>query len=404
MDRIIILAAGLSSRFWPLALDSHKSFYKLGNGKTIIEETVLGLLDYAKEIDIVVSPKDLDNAKRIFNNSKIKIFVQENPDGEGDAVLQVFKTSKASGKFFLTTGDKINASKILETLGKQDQAIALRKTDNPSLYGIVELDSLQNILSVVEKPSKESAPSDYKIVSAYLLDGLFMDNLKKYKDHYSLELALNDYVKENRVKGVFIDDIEEISLKFPWDLLNINKIIQNRKDFKFIDKSALISKTAVIEGNVYVGENAKVMDFVKIKGPVFIGEGVIVGDHSLVRDNSFMDKNVVVGAGSEVKNSILYQGVHIHRTFVGDSVVDSNVRIGAGTVIANKRIDRTKVKSFVKGKKVLTNLDSFGAIIGANTKIGINSSIMPGVKIGKNAQIWPVSLVLKDVEDNAVFK
>ncbi|MEK7551126.1 MAG: sugar phosphate nucleotidyltransferase [Patescibacteria group bacterium] len=407
MNKIIILAAGASSRFWPLSNQSHKTFYKCGLGKAIIEETVSSLLTLKpKEIDIVVSPKDLEKAKLIFKAYKnIKFFVQEKPIGEGDAILKVFKDVSYKGTFFLTTGDKINALEIFKLLSKEKQAVAIRQTDTPQFFGIADLDNDGNIINITEKPLVENNSSNNRITSGYLLDSSFIDILKSFSnDHYGLEKALNTYIKKTKVKGVFVDKLEDVKLKFSWDLLSINKQIQNKKNFKYIEKSAKIAKTAVIEGSVYIGKNVVIMDFVSIVGPVYIGDNSIIGTHSLIRQNVFIDENVLVGAGSEVKNSIIYSGSSLHRNYIGDSILEKDVKIGAGTVIANRRNDRREIKTLVKEEKILTGLTSFGSVMGTGVRVGINSSIMPGVKIGSNAHIWPQSLVLKDVLDDGVFK
>lgn len=404
MDRIVILSAGASSRFWPLTSTHHKAFYKVGIGKTIIEETVDGLLEQAKEIDIVVGPRDLERAKSIFKDNKVKIFVLETPTGGGNAILKALGDDY-SGNFFVTTGDKIYAGKILKKLKREKEAIALRKTDLPQHYGIVELDSENNIKSVVEKPEPGTESTNNKITSCYLLNSSFLPLLEKLKsEHYSLELGLNEYVKSNKVKGVFIDNVPDTRLKFPWDLLDLNQKIIAVKDMKFVDKTAQISKTAIIDGPVYIGKNAKILDFVKIIGPAYIGENALIGDFCLVRKNSFVDKNVVIGSYSEIKNSIIYEGTTVHRNYIGDSVMDENSKIGAGTILANRRNDRGEIKSVIKGEKISTGLDFLGAFIGAGAKTGANVAVMPGVKIGKNANIWPGKIVLEDVGDEETLK
>lgn len=407
MNKIIILAAGASSRFWPLSTQSHKAFYKCGLGKAIIEETVSSLLTLKpKEIDIVVSPRDFEKAKQLFIKHKnIKFFVQEKATGEGEALLEVFKNDDFKGSFFLTTGDKINALDILKLLQKEKQAIALRQTNTPQFFGIAALDNEGNIIKIVEKPAKEESLTSNRVTSGYLLDAKFIDVLKSVlSSHYSLEDALNTYVQKTKVKGVFVDKIEDIKLKFSWDLLSINRQIQNKKAFKHIEKSAKIAKTAVINGSVYIGKNVVIMDFVSIVGPVYIGDNSIIGTHSLVRQNVFIDENVLIGSGSEVKNSIIYSGSSLHRNYIGDSILEKDVKIGAGTVVANRRNDRREIKTLVKEEKTLTGLTSFGSVMGTGVRVGINSSIMPGVKIGLNAHIWPASLVLKDVLDDGVCK
>ena len=368
MDRIVILSAGESSRFWPLASTHHKAFYRVGIGKTIIEETVSGILeefDSVSEISIVVAPRDLDLAAKLFSdNDKVKVYLQEEPNGEGQALLKALEND-FSGKFMLTTGDKINAGKILRKIASEGESIALRKTDNPKHYGIVELEG-DKIKSVTEKPEEGKAVSNYKITSAYLLNSSFLPFVGKLsEEHYSLELALNEYVKTNEVKGVFVDEIEDTRLKFPWDLLDINQKIQARRVMQFIDETAQIAKTSVIDGPVYLDKNARILDFVKIVGPAYIGENALIGDFALVRKNSFVDKNVIIGSYSEIKNSIIYSGTTVHRNYIGDSVMDENSKIGAGTILANRRNDRGEIKSMVKGELISSGLNFLGAFIGA---------------------------------------
>ena len=377
-------------------------------GKTILEETISGLLRFSKnisEISLVIAPRDLDRAKELFGKEeKVRIYIQEEPNGAGQGLLKVFNKN-FSGSFFLTTGDKINAAQILEKLKGEDQAVAIRKTDEPEHFGIVELDSKKNITSVIEKPAKGKEPSSYKITSAYLLDSTFLKTLSKFeKEHYSLEAALNKYVKENQVKGVFVDDVPDTRLKFPWDLLDINQKLQGARRSHFVHDLAQISKTAVIEGPVYIDKNARIADFVKIVGPVYIGPNAVIGDFSLVRNGSFIDQGAVIGAHSEIKNSIVYQGASVHRSYIGDSVIDSGARIGGGVVFANKRYDREVVKSVIKGEKLSTGLKAFGAVLGFSSSVGTNATLMPGVKIGNKAIVWPGKVVLEDLKDDQTLK
>ncbi len=77
--------------------------------------------------------------------------------------------------------------------------------------------------------------------------------------------------------------------------------------------------------------------------------------------------------------------------------------VGAGTVTGNVRLDRGAIQAIVKEKKVGTDLKSLGAIVGKNTKIGINVSLMPGILIGSDCVIGPHTLVAENVPDNTSF-
>jgi bifunctional UDP-N-acetylglucosamine pyrophosphorylase/glucosamine-1-phosphate N-acetyltransferase len=383
--KAIVLAAGASTRFWPLASLHHKSFYKAAGGKTVIEYTVSGLIPKMEEVVIVVGPKDEDRAKSLFSDeSKVKIKVLETPSGGGNAILK--GVDESDERFFVTWAEKVFAGKIFDLLSKDDEALAIRKTDNPQNFGIV---SLENgfVTGLVEKPKREETPSEFKVTAGYLLNSKIVSLLQKNSsDHYSLEKSLDEYCRKNKVKGVDVSEVEDTSLHFPWDLIDLNHKLMTEEKMSFIHPTAKVADSAVL------------------KPPLYIGENSVVGDFALVRDCVFIDSNVNVGAHSEVKNSLIYDGATMHRDYVGDSIIDSGSKLGAGVILANKRYDRGIVKSVIKGEKILTGKKALGAIIGKDANIGVNASVMPGVKIGNKSIVGPGKVQLEDVPDGETSK
>ena len=114
----------------------------------------------------------------------------------------------------------------------------------------------------------------------------------------------------------------------------------------------------------------------------------------------------MIGAMAEVTRSIFQADCHTHSGYFGDSIFGKGCKIGAGTVTANIRIDRGEVNTKLKIKntklKINTGLKKLGAIVGENTKIGINVSLMPGVLIGSDCVIGPGTLVFENVKDNTI--
>lgn len=387
MQKVIVLAAGASSRFWPLASTHHKSFYKVGSGKTVIEYTVAGLLENAEEIDIVVGSRDEGRAKDLFKDeARIKIRVLESPTGGGNAILKAID-EKNGGKFFVTWAEKVHAGQLLKLLLNEEEAIAVRRTEQPENFGIVTLDSEDFVTGLVEKPKREEAPSEYKVTGAYLLDSAIIPLLKKNSaEHYSLEKSLDEYFKSHKVKGVNVEEVEDTGLRFPWDLIDLSKKLMEEEKVAFVHPSAKVSDSAVL------------------KPPYYIGEEAVVGDFALVRDCVYIGTNAKVGAHSEVKNSLIYEEATIHRAYVGDSVIDGGGKLGAGVVLANKRYDRGIVKSLIKGEKMETGKKALGAIIGREANIGVNASIMPGAKIGNKSIVWPGKFQVEDVPDGETSK
>jgi bifunctional UDP-N-acetylglucosamine pyrophosphorylase/glucosamine-1-phosphate N-acetyltransferase len=412
MDQAVILAAGESSRFWPLNY-RHKSLFYL-MGKPIIYWNLKGAEEVGiKKVIIVQSPKkDVEEELKKFKFKKIKIkyVIQPKPLSTGNALWQARNFLK--GYFFVLNADVLNSKEILKEMLKKIKkekkpCLAGQKTKTPRLFGMMELKG-DRILKIIEKPKKGKEPSDIKVVGVYYLEPKYFYYYQKLKKNpHDLEDALSEYMKENEVKMALIKKKEEDTpafLKYPWHLFSLLKYLFDNFLKEKVEKTAKISKNVIIDGKVYVGKNAKILEGAIIKGPCYIGDGCLVGNNSLVRDYTDLEENVVIGAFCEVARSIFQKGVTTHSGYFGDSIVGEGTKIGAGTITSNVRLDRGEIFSEVKGEKINTGLKSFGAVIGKNTFIGTKVNIMPGKFIGSNCIIFPNSLIKENIKDNTILK
>ncbi len=423
----VILAAGESSRFWPLNYQ-HKTLLKIMGG-SLICYTIEGLRKAGiKEIIIIQSPQkdieeELKNYK--FPNLKIKYVIQPEPKGMGDAIWQIRNLIKE--RFLVLNAGRVDGGEIIQNSKSKIQnynskfksVLFGQKTENPQLFGIAKLEG-DRVLGIVEKPKRGKEPSDIKIVGVYLLEPGFFNVYQRVKKHkYNFEDALSVYIKQNYVKLVILKKTEKEtpSLKYPWHLFEFNKYLMDKYLKTKIDKTAKIAKNVIIKGDVYIGKNTKVFEGAVIKGPCYIGDNCVIGNNSLIREYSNLENNVLIGAFAEVARSIFQERVHCHSGYFGDSIFGENCNIGAGAITANVRLDRGEIKTKITPKKSLqdltgqeneklkieTGLKSLGAIVGENTKIGVHASFMPGVLIGSDCQISPNSVVFENVEDNTNF-
>lgn len=397
----VILAAGESSRFWPLN-SKHKSLLKI-MGRSLIGHTVENLKKASvKDIIIVKSPKE--NLEEELGDI-IRYVVQSKPKGMGDALWQVKKFIK--GPFFVLNAGRVDVADIISNLKTQELPPLLfgQKTKILEFFGVMKLKG-SRVVGIVEKP-KANPPSNIKVVGVYFLEPGFFKYYQKTKKHqYDFEDALSLYMKENEVRVRILKTEQEIpSLKYPWHLLEMNKYLMERYLKTEIKKSAKIAKSAAIEGNVYIGENTKVFEGAVIRGPCFIGPNCVIGNNALVRDYTNLEEGVVIGAHAEVTRCIFQKNSHVHSGYFGDTILGENCRVGAGTVTANVRLDRGPVfaKASTGKEKIGTGMTSLGAIIGNNTHIGINVSLMPGVLIGSNCAVGPGSVVFENIEDNTTL-
>ena len=403
----VILAAGESSRFWPLN-KKNKSLIKI-MGRPLVWYTIESLKSAGiKDLIIVQGPKkdieeELDKCNLGIN---IRYVIQGNPKGMGDALFQA--KDSLQEQFFLLdvarfdVGDYIKP--ILEKHKSSNAKMVLlgAKTDNPQVYGIFDLEE-DKVKGITEKPEKGEEPSDIKVVGIYFLPKEIIDYYQRVpEDMYAFEDALSLYAKEKDVRWILTEE-KTPSFKYPWHLFEVAKSLMDRYLESKVSKTANVAKSAVIEGKVFIGENVKIFENAVIKGPCYIGDDCTVGNGTLIRDYSNLERKTLIGALAEVTRSIFQEGVHIHSGYFGDSIFGKGCRVGAGTVTANVRIDRGEVGTIVKGEKIATGTDSLGVIVGENTKIGINCSLMPGRFIGSNCIIGPHSVVFENIEDNLTY-
>jgi len=405
----VILAAGESSRFWPLN-QRHKALIKI-MGKPLIWYTIESLGKAGiKEVIIVQSPKkDIEEELKNydFQNLKIKYVIQKTPEGMGNALWQA--KNLIESKFFVLNAERVDGGEIIEKLKVKSQkskvVLVGQHTNNPQLFGIMKIRG-DRVLEIIEKPKKGKEPSNVRVVGVYLLPPDFFENYQKVKkEKYDFEETLSNYMKKNEVKLAFLwkSEKEIPPLKYPWHLFLVEKYLMDKYLDSKISKSARIGKNAIIEGKVYIAENVKIFENAVIKGPCYIADGCVIGNNSLIREYVNLENDVLIGANAEVKNCIFEEDIHIHSGYFGDSIFGSGCKLGAGAITANIKINRDEIKSVIKEEKIKTGLNSLGCIMGENTKTGIRCSFMPGVLIGSNCNIGPNSIVFKNIEDNLTF-
>ena len=401
----VVLAGGNSSRFYPFNKE-HKSFVKV-LGKSIIEHTLISIKKSGiKDAVVVIKTEEAKRyVEKINPGLKLKFVLQKESLGMGDALLLSSKYLEED--FFLLHAHRVD----FEVLKKELERIKKEKTDIVlSSRKVIETTDYQKmgilrikkglVVEVVEKP-KKNPPSEFGIVGVYLLNRNFIDVLKNTsKEHYNFEKAISDYAKKYCVRFEVVKN--NMSFKYPWEILSLkNYLLRNiRTD---ISKKAKISKSAEILGEVVIEEGVQIMENAVIKGPCFIGKNCFVGNNSVLRDGVDLEEGTVVGANMEVKNTLIMDYSKTHSGFLGDSIIGKNCRIGAGFCSANVRLNRDSIKVKLGEEKIDTRAKSMGVIVGDGARIGMQSSSMPGIIIGRNVVVGPKTTVMNNIEDNTKY-
>jgi bifunctional UDP-N-acetylglucosamine pyrophosphorylase/glucosamine-1-phosphate N-acetyltransferase len=412
VKQAVILAAGESSRFWPLCEGSHKSLIQL-LGRPLIVWTLRALVRAGLQEAIIVQSaerpieKTLGDGRSLQLDLELKYVTQAEPTGMGDALLQA--EPLLTERFFVLNPQQLTADRWLGLMAKKTQqtkataVLAGLESAQLEKYGILRLEA-DRARDLIEKPQPSKAPSNIRVAGIYLLQHGFFDTYRQVEPGvYAFEAALAQTMREEDVR-VVVEEGETPSLKYPWDLFEISQfLIEEQIKELAVAPSARIAPSAIIEGPVIIGEGARIFEHAVIKGPCYLGADVIVGTGSLVRDFSDLERGVLIGAHAEVTRSIFQPDCHTHSGYFGDSIFDRASRAGAGTITANVRADRGEISSRVKKTLVATGRESLGAIVGGETQLGIGTLLMPGVLVGSRCTVGPGTVVSKNIPSETLY-
>lgn len=160
-----------------------------------------------------------------------------------------------------------------------------------------------------------------------------------------------------------------------------------------------------IEENIWISKSAKIAKTAYINGPAIIDKDAEIRHCAFIRGNAIVGMGAVVGNSTELKNVILFNKVQVpHYNYIGDSILGYKSHMGAGSITSNVKSDKTLVAINCGNQKIETNLKKFGAMLGDNVEVGCNSVLNPGTVVGKNSNIYPLSMVRGFIPPNSIYK
>lgn len=157
--------------------------------------------------------------------------------------------------------------------------------------------------------------------------------------------------------------------------------------------------------DIWVAKSAKVAPTACLNGPLIIDEEAEVRHCAFVRGNAVVGKGAVVGNSTELKNVVLFNKVQVpHYNYVGDSILGYKAHMGAGSITSNVKSDKTLVTVKGQGVSIDTGLKKMGAMLGDCVEVGCNSVLNPGTVVGRNSNIYPVSMVRGVIPAHSIYK
>ena len=405
MIDVILLGGGESTRFWPFSKKNIMPFL----GKPLLYWHYEQLVRIgAKNVIVVVNKESRKDIEAVSIPKKLSVtFSPQEGKGQGQAVYSAGSLLGEKPALILNASDIYEdelLKEIMESYKKDPESIYVAAVRVSSYFpgGYLKLKEDGTIDEIIEKPKEDNVPSDLVTMVVDVIPNMktFSNLVKTYRNRPldGYERALNKLMKDQTTAKPLITATQWLYLKYPWHMLNVMDACLFTIKGQIIDSSVKLGKYVTIEGPVIIEEGVKVSEGTKIVGPTFIGKGTIVGNNNIIR-KSHIGSGCVTGFNTDITRSYIGNNCWFHTNYVGDSIVGNNVSMGSGTVLANLRLDESAITSKVKEEVIQTGRTKLGVMVGDNVRIGVNASIMPGVKIGEGSFVGAGVVLGEDLND-----
>ena len=348
----VVLVGGEGTRLRPLTLETPKPMVPIFN-LPFLERTLLRLKDAG--IDDVILPAGYlpEAITSAFGDGsrlgmRITYVIEATPLGTAGALKNV--ASAITGPFFVLNGDVLTSLDLRAMLAYHKEkggigTLHLIHVEDPSAFGCVVHDDQGRISSFIEKPPRETAPTNEINAGTYLFEREILDLIPAGRPVSIERETFPALLASDRKLYAFTTNDYWVDLGRPEAYLTAHRDI--------FDGRMPIG----IDGGVS-GPGAAGVPSSALRAPVFIGEGATIASDAVVGPYTVVGERSIIGSGASVVGSLLWDEVLVENgASIDEAIIASRARIGAG------------------------------ATVEAGSVIGHDAAIEPGAHIAANARI-----------------
>jgi glucose-1-phosphate thymidylyltransferase len=311
----LILSGGAGTRLRPITHTSAKQLVPVAN-KPVLFYGIEALVEAGvTDIGIVIAPETGDEIRAAAGDgtafgAEITYITQDRPAGLAHAVLTA-EDFLGDSPFVMYLGDNLLAEGIAGLCStfresQPDALILLTRVDDPSSYGVAELDG-DRVVRLVEKP--KDPPSDLALVGVYLFGPQIFEAARALEPSWRGELEITEAIDrlieggqrvESQVVSGWWKDTGQLA-----DMLEANRLVLEELEPQIAGE---VSDDSRVEGRVAVEQGAVISGSV-VRGPAIIGQGARISDAFIGPYTSIGDEVEV--SRSEIENSILLEGARV---------------------------------------------------------------------------------------------
>ncbi len=212
----VIAAGGLGTRLQNFRGNQSTKILLDVNGIPMINRQIIQLLDWGcEEFVIITNPEFEDLIKKVtteaFPSLNLKFATQDEPKGISHALQQAEVHVDRDEKILFILGDNFfEKNPIIDfdfSQYKKGSYIFTKSVNNPQEFGVAQMNSNGNVVSIDEKPI--APKSDLAVVGIYIFDETVFEKINTLspssRGEYEITDLCNIYVQENTCRNFVID-------------------------------------------------------------------------------------------------------------------------------------------------------------------------------------------------------
>lgn len=346
--RAVALIGGKGTRLRPVTQTVPKSMVPLRN-KPYVHYMVdamraAGLDGAIFSMGYLPEPIQDYFAGRDLGSFTLDYVVEDRPLGTAGGI----KNAEAyldEGPFVATNGDILSGVDLAEVIEAHIESgalatITLTSVDDPTAYGLVEVDHQLRVKKFVEKPGSDEVRTSLINAGIYVLDRRVLNMIPTGRE-VSIEREIFPQLQAMGQMSAFVSSAYWRDIGTPRSYLAASNdvlagAVGRGDSFKHlsIDETVSLSKDVSLLPPVSIAGGCVIGAGATIGGRTSMGEGCVVGEGAIVEGSILFD-GARVGEGTIVRNSILGPGATIHANCVvrGWSVLGADCVVEEGNVL-----------------------------------------------------------------------